>query len=269
VGTVCAYTLYLGTLTTERCKDWYDTASLWRDEIEKQPIAPNAWNNLGFHYFNRFNESVDDAERRMCYDSSYYLLTTAIALDKKFVNPLVSLGELQRGAGKYQEAKVYYYKALTMKDKEGNANAWLGLAITYAITRNLDSSGICFRNAIAVKPYFPEVHSNYGNYFDMKGITDSALVHYGIAISQNPDMYAPWLNRGRLYQRIKRCDEAMRDFEKALSLNPDMGEIYYSRSYCHTASGNKAAALQDVEHALQLGFKRIDPAYYQMLKGGR
>jgi len=266
LGGMGIYALALGMATTDRCKAWYDTATLWRDEIEKQPLAPNAWNNLGFHYFNKFNESVNDAERRLCYDSAYYLLNQAISLDPKFVNPIVSMGELQRGAARYPEAKNYYYAALRLNNAEGNANAYLGLAITYAITQNLDSSAICFRNAIASKPYFPEVHSNYGNFFDMKGMTDSALVHYSIAIQQNPDMYAPWLNRGRLYQRMKRCDEGMKDFETALALMPDMGEIYYSRSYCYTQKGNKSAALQDVERALQLGFKQVDPAYYQMLK---
>jgi len=280
-GGVITYTLWLGTLTTSRTRVWYDTCSLWRDEIEKQPIAPNAWNNLGFHYFNRFNESVNDEERRLCYDSSLYLLKQAIALDPRFVNPLVSLGELQRGAGKYAEAKEYYYKTIQLKDPEGSANAWLGLAITYAINRNLDSSGISFRNAIAAKPFFPEVHSNYGNYFDMKRemyerqgnmaemnrMADSALTQYGLAIAQNPDMYAPYLNRGRMHQRMKRCDEGMADFEKALELRPEMGEIFYARSYCYTMRGNKAAALQDVEKALSLGYRNIDPAYYQMLKG--
>lgn len=267
LGLVTVWSLYLGTLTTQRCKAWYDTASLWRDEIEKQPLAPNAYNNLGFFYFNKFNESVNDAERRLFFDSSLYLLNKSVELDATFANPWVSLGELHRAANLFPQAKSYYYKALTLNDKEGNANAYLGLAITYAITQNLDSSAFCFRSAIASKLYFPEVHSNFGNFYDMTGKPDSALVHYGIAIAQNPDMYAPYLNRGRLYQRLKRCKEAMADFETALALNPSMGEIYYSRSYCHTLNGNKAAALQDVETAIQLGFRQIDPAYYNMLKG--
>lgn len=266
LSAVCVYALYIGTLTTERCKAWYDTASLWRDEIEKQPLAPNAYNNLGFHYFNKFNESVNDAERRVFYDSSYYLLSKAIELDKGFANPHVSLGELHRASGKFPEAKQYYYKALTLNDKEGTANAYLGLAIIYAITQNIDSSGICFRNAIALKPYFPEVHSNYGNFFDMTKRPDSALKEYGIAISQNPDMYAPYLNRGRLLTRLKRLDEAMKDFEAALVLNPGMGEIFYARSFVHTQKGNKRAALQDVEQAAALGFRQMQPEYIQMLK---
>eukprot|EP01030_Chromulinospumella_sphaerica_P034481 gene34481-biopygen16767 len=131
-GAVGAYCIYLGVLTTERCKDWYDTASLWRDEIEKQPSASNAFNNLGFHYFNKFNESVNDQERRIYFDSANFLLNRAIQLDPKFANPMVSLGELHRAANKFNEARAYYYKGLALNDREGNANAYLGLASKYA-----------------------------------------------------------------------------------------------------------------------------------------
>ncbi len=264
---VCAYSLYLGKLTTDRCKDWYDTASLWRDEIQKQPLAPNAFNNLGFHYFNKFNESVNPAERKIYFDSSYMLLNQSIALQSTFANPYVSLGELHRANGQLNIARSYYYKALSLKDKEGSANAYLGLAIIYAMSGNLDSSGICFRNAIEYKPYFPELHSNYGNFFDMSHKPDSALIQYGIAISQNPDMYAPHLNRARLYSRQNKYQDALNDFAIAASLNPDMGEIYYSRSFTYNKMGNKAAALRDVEQAIRLGFPNVDQAYYKMLKG--
>jgi tetratricopeptide (TPR) repeat protein len=267
MGVVGAYCLYLGALTTERCKAWYDTASLWRDEIEKQPNAPNAFNNLGFFYFNKFNESVNEQDRRVYFDSSYNLLNTAIKLDAKFANPVVSLGELHRAANKFYEAREYYYQGLKLNDKEGNANAYLGLAIIYAISRNTDSSMICFRNAIGYKYHFPEAHSNMGNLFDMMHMTDSALKEYGVAVSQNPDMYAPYLNRARLLLKLKRYNESMSDFENAMRLNPDMGEIYYSRSYCYFQMGNRAAAVQDVQKALSLGFKQVDPAYYAMLQG--
>lgn len=266
-GGVGAYCLYLGVLTTERCKDWYDTASLWRDEIEKQPGAANAFNNLGFHYFNKFNESVNEQERRIYFDSANFLLNRAVQLDPKFANPMVSLGELHRAANKFNEARAYYYRGLALNDREGNANAYLGLAIIYAIARATDSSIICFNNAIGYKYHFPEAHSNLGNLYDMLGKPDSALKEYGIAISQNPDMYAPYLNRGRLYGRLKRCDEGMRDFEAALALRPDMGEIYYARSQCNLQKGNRQAAIADVQKAMSLGYRQIDPAYQAMLQG--
>ena len=265
---VLGYSAVLGYLTNERCKVWYDTTTLWRDEIEKEPLrAPNAWNNLGFNYFNKYNESVNPTERKIYYDSAFYLLKRAIELQPTFVNPHISMGELLRSEGKFPEAKAYYYKALSMKTTDESGNAYLGLAIIYAITHNFDSSGICFKLALSLKPYFPEAHSNFGNFYDMTGKPDSALVQYGLAIEQNPDMYAPHLNRGRLLTRLGRIDEALKDFEIALQLNPDNGEVVYARSFCYARKGNKAQALKDIETAISLGFRQVDNNYYQSMKG--
>jgi protein O-mannosyl-transferase len=262
-----ACSLYYGYLSSERCRVWFDTTTLWTDEIQKEPLrAPNAWNNLGFNYFNKFNDAINEKERKVYYDSAYMLLTRAIELQPTFANPYISLGELERSVGKFGEARAHYYTAIALNNIYENGNAYLGLAIIYAISHNFDSSGICFKMAIQARPYFPEAHSNYGNYFDMMGKQDSALKEYAVAISQNPDMVAPYLNRGRTLQRLHRCDEAMKDFATALELSPDMGEIYYARSYCYTLKGNKALALQDVEKAISLGFTTIDKNYYQMLK---
>lgn len=270
------YALFLGYMSNERCQVWYDTTTLWRDEIEKEPHdAPNAWNNLGFNYFNKYNESVNPAERKIYYDSSLYFLNEAIRLQPTFVNPYISLGELQRTAGNFNpamqnyyfaEAKKNYYKALSLPKLDEGPNAYLGLAIIYAISHNFDSSGFCFHEAVKQKPYFPEAHSNYGNFFDMTQRYDSALVHYAISIAQNPDLYAPHLNRGRLLFRLGRVDEALKDFEACLAMAPDNGEVYYARSFVYKQKGNIAQALADVQKARSLGFTQISSGYEQSLK---
>jgi tetratricopeptide (TPR) repeat protein len=267
LSAVLVYALVLGYLSNERCHVWYDAGSLWRDEIEKEPVrAPNAYNNLGFNYFNKFNESVNPDERKKFYDSSYYLLRKAIEIQPTFANPYISLGELERSSNHFNEARGYYYKALSLKSFDEDANAYLGLGIIYAIGQHFDSAYYCLSMATKLKPYFPEAHSNFGNFFDMTGKPDSALVQYGFAIAQNPDMYAPHLNRGRLLHRLHRTDEAMKDFAQALELNPDMGEIYYARSFCYAQKNDKVHALQDIEKAISLGFRQIDNNYYTAMK---
>jgi tetratricopeptide (TPR) repeat protein len=273
---VCiCYMGYLGYLANERCKVWYDTTTLWRDEIEKEPRdAPNAWNNLGFNYFNKYNEALNLQDRKTYFDSTYYCLNEAIRLQSSFVNPYISLGELHRTAGGFEPekqnyyfaiAKQYYYKALSLKLFDEGPNAYLGLAIIYAISHNFDSSAYCFRQAVNGKPQFPEAQSNFGNFFDMIGKPDSALVHYGLSIAQNPDLCAPHLNRGRLLTRLRRYDEALKDFEYALALSPDNGEVEFARSMVYAQRGDKARALQDVQSAMAHGYKQINPAYIQSL----
>jgi tetratricopeptide (TPR) repeat protein len=255
--------------------------SLWRNEIEVEPVrAPNGYNNLGFFYFNKFYESLDANDRRKYYDSSYYLLSRAIQLQPKFVNPYISLAELHRTSAQYLQiagnaagsakefdnAKYNYYTALKLDSAEQAANAYIGLAVLYCVTGKYDSARFCFENTFRLKPYNPEAHSNYANFFDMMKMHDSALVHYGIAIQQNPDFTASYLNRGRALERMNRCNEAMIDFNKAIEMAPEMAEIYYARSYCFAKAGNKAAALQDVEKARSMGFRQIDPRYYESLR---
>jgi protein O-mannosyl-transferase len=260
------YSMFLGYLTNDRCKVWYDATSLWRDEIEKQPKTYNAYNNLGFEYFNKFNESVDQNMRKIYFDSANLLLNQSIALNPTFANSHISLGELMRSAGNFPEARKHYYKALSLHSFDKDAEAYLGLGIIYAISRNFDSSGYCFRKAVSLKNPFPEAHSNFGNFFDMTHQPDSALAHYAISIAQNPDMFAPHLNRGRLLQRMNRYEEAMKDFEAAMALNPDNGEIYYARSMSYAHRGDKAHALQDIETAKAKGFRQVDNNYYQSMK---
>lgn len=267
LGIVLIYALVLGYMSRERSKVWYDTTTLWTDEIEKEPVrAPNAYNNLGFNYFNKFNDEVNPELRKIYYDSAYALLSKAIELQPAFANPYISLGELERSVNRFPEAKIHYYKAISLQNNFENANAYLGLGIIHAISKNFDSSNYCFSMAIKLKPYFPEAHSNYGNFFDMTGHHEEALKEYAAAIAQNPDMCAPYLNRGRMLQRMHRCAEAMKDFETALTLSPGMGEIYYARSFCYNQDGNKGKAMQDVEQAIKLGYARVDKDYYAMLK---
>ena len=270
LAAVVGYALMLGYMSNERCKVWYDTTSLWRDEIEKEPRrAPNAWNNLGFNYFNKFNDEVNPAKRKIYYDSSMMLLNKAIELQPDFVNPYISRGELLRSLGMagFPEAKVNYYHVVNMTGttEQERANAYLGLGIIYAISHNFDSSGYCFTQAVTLKKYFPEAHSNFGNFYDMTKQYELALKEYGIAIQQNPDMFAPHLNRARLLQRLKRYPEALSDFKTASELSPDNGEVYYSRGLCHGQMGNFKLAVADIEKAKSLGFK-VDEAMLQDLK---
>jgi len=261
-----AYSLLLGIISNQRCKVWYDTVSLWNDEIEKHPDYPEAYNNLGFFYFDKLNVTGNVTERKVYYDSAYLLLNKAVALKPDFAKALVSIGELQRIGGKLEEAKTYYYKALAINEQQGNANAYLSLGITYAMSNALDSAGKYFRLAIQTQHQYPQAHNSYGNYFAMTGKADSAIKEYSLAIQQNPDMFDAYFNRARLLQQLNRCNEAMNDFQRAIQIMPERADTYYARSYCYTSQGNKFLALQDVEKAISLGMTNIDNNYYQSLK---
>ena len=225
------YAGVFGYLSNERCKVWYDSTSLWSDEIEKEPRnAPLAYNNLGFIYFTRWSAAAPGSdEKNTCYDSAVYFMNKAIEVRPDFVNPYQGLGML------------YYSKG------------------------NLDASAFCFRTAMQIQST-AETHCDYGNLLNMTRKPDSAIMEYGIAISLDPNLYLAYLNRGKVYKDQNRWDEALKDFSKAIQINPGNGETYYQRSFCDTQQKNNALALQDIEKAISLGFNQVDNNYYQGLK---
>jgi tetratricopeptide (TPR) repeat protein len=263
VGVAVVYFAFLCYLSYERCMVWYDSITLWTDETEKEPTrVPAAYNNLGYIYYSRWGAAASPDEKNKDYDSAYYFLNKAIALKPDFVNPHISLGEMERSAGQYDAAKQNYFSAMKYNKKDPNLT--LGLAILYYIMHNYDSSGYWFRTALEIDPS-AQAHGNYANFLNLTGKSDSALAEYDIAIAKAPDLYAQYLNRGKVYKDKNRWDEALKDFNEAIRLDPDLGELYYERSLCYDHNGDKAAALHDADKAISLGYK-VEDSYYERLK---
>jgi tetratricopeptide (TPR) repeat protein len=264
LGGMVAYCLVLGYMTSARCNDWYDSVTLWRDNIEKHPEAPVGYFYLGQEYFSRFEKAATPAERKAMGDSSLANFNMSVQRKPDYINPIICIGELQRSYNQIDEAKKTYYQALKINDK--NESVYLGLGVVFAIKQQYDSAAYAFKTALALKPFLPEGYSNYANFLEIVGKTDSSLAMYAIAISQNPDAYIPYLNRGRIYFRLKNYDAALKDFSKAIALNSESGELYYKRAQVLAAKGNMAGAKEDVQKAKALHFTAMDPAFEQSLR---
>jgi protein O-mannosyl-transferase len=220
----------LGYLAHERCKVWYDSMSLWTDEVEKEPEhAPLAYNNLGFIYFNKRATATNLEEKAVYHDSAMYYMEKAVEIDPGFVNAQQGLGML------------YYMKG------------------------NFEASAYHFRTALEKSPT-AENYSDYANLLVQLGRNDSALMDYSTAISINPSLFVGYLNRGKLLKTLNRCGDAIMDFDKAININPSAGEAYYERAFCNRQAGNIPAAAQDLDKAITLGYHDIDTGLYHALK---
>ncbi len=224
------YLLALGYNSMERCKVWYYPISLWTDELAKQPNVQEGYVNLGSIYYNLWANATDPAEKQATLDSAFYLMKRSVEL-------------CPDSSGEYQALGMLYYTK-----------------------HEYDSADLCFKTYLRLKPS-PDAIANYGNFLVMMGRNDSAIKQYETALSQNPDLYAPYFNLGKILRKRNRCDEAIKDFSAAIALNPRFGELYYERSFCDTQVVGKALALRDVETAISLGFSRVDTGYYNWLKG--
>ncbi len=225
------YIVILGCKSNLRCKDWHDSVSLWSSEIIEEPInAPVAYNNLAYGYFAKYSDiNTSIMEKKIDLDSAFIAMKQSVALMPNFVNSV------------------------------------RGLGLLFFANKDLDSALKYFKRVIDMKPT-AEAYGDYGKVLDMKGYDDSALIVYNISISLNPNIYLQYFNRGQLLKRKNRYVEAERDLNKAIELKPDVSELYYARSYCFAKKGDKKNAVKDIEKAKSLGFAKIDPTYYRIMK---
>ena len=273
IGVTVAYSMVFGYLTNEQCKVWYDSVSLWQNDIELHPSNPVSYFYLGQEYYSRYEKAVTPADQKRYEDSAQRYFMASIERKPDYINPIICLAELQRSTGQIDAAKSTYFQAMAInathtsnKVQNKDESVMLGLGVIYAIKKQYDSADYCFKEALKLKAYFPEAYSNYANFLDITGKQDSSLKYYAIAIQQNPDAVIPYLNRARILMIQGHPDVALKDYNTVLQLEPGKADAYYLRSKCYSAMGKKPQALQDVEKAKSLGFPNIDPAYYQSLK---
>jgi protein O-mannosyl-transferase len=263
IGIAVAVSLGYGYMTNERNKDWYDSLSLWNDAIVKNPGSPLAYFLLGQEYYTRFEAAVTQPEKQKCGDSAFYYFSKSVEMKPDYASAIVSKAEYLRSVGRIDEAKVNYILALSYDSSL--KSAFMGLGVVYSIKQQYDSAGPVFRKALALKDFFPEGHSNYANYLDILGKTDSALMEYEKSIMQNPDVYIPHMNRGMIYQKINKPQLALQDYERATIIEPNNPEPYYQRAKCYAAMGKKAEARREADEAKRRGYN-VDPAFYDTLR---
>jgi protein O-mannosyl-transferase len=261
VGIMVGYCLVLGFVSNERCKDWYDSVTLWQDDIQKHPEAPVGYFYLGQEYFTRYEIEGNANEKKNLGDSALKYFNESVARKPDYINPLICIADLQRDYNLVDDAITTYRKALTISTT--NESVYLGLGVLYTIKQKYDSAGNFFHTALSLKPnFFPEGYSNYANYLDIVGKLDSSLITYAIAIQQNPDAYIPYMNRARIFMRKKMWDDAIKDCTRGIEAKPEVGDLYYLRAQCYARKGNMAQAQQDAQEAQKRGVK-VDPNVFK------
>ena len=258
------YTGLLGYQSHARCSVWYDELSLWSDEVISEPArAPQAWNNIGYYYSQRWAAASTPQDKQIFMDSAFYALNKAIAARPAFVNPYLIMGEMQRASGLTGQARTTYLRAFALNPK--NSNLPTALAISYFTDKRMDSAGYWFRKAIEIGPSSAS-HGNLGNYYEAIDKNDSALMEYNRSVEMSTTNHVLYVNRAKLLKKLNRWPQALADIETALRMNPDLAELYYLRSFCDTQQHNNARARQDADKAISLGYPYVDNAYYQSLK---
>lgn len=81
-------------------------------------------------------------------------------------------------------------------------------------------------NAIALRPNWPEAHSNLGNCLKKMGRLDEAVAAYRQAIATGPGYAGIYCNLGNALKDLGQIDEAISAYRRAIALSPGYAEAH-------------------------------------------
>jgi len=194
--------------TWQRSLVWADEVSLWRDCLEKSPLKPRPYNNLGsaLSKIGRFEEAAPYLARAVAlkpdYDDARYNLGYV----------LVRLGQVEAGIRELLEA---------VRLEPRNPMAHNNLGVAYLIQENYPDAVRHLQEALRLKPDFEAARNNLGVALKNQGDLTGAARQFSEAIRVNPNYAEAWNNLGLTLKEQGRLKEAQDSFRRALHLSPN------------------------------------------------
>ena len=173
----------------------------------------------------------------------------ALEADPQSVDVNVTLGELRRQTGRYNEAIAAFLRVLSQQPN--NADAVLGLAETYKASGDLAKAEESYKRAIALQPNFWGGYNKLGAFYFSQGRTQESVAQFQQVVTLVPDNQRGYNNLGAAYQRLDRYDDAVRVFSESIKRNPS-GQGYSNLGTCYYFLGRYAEAAAAFEKSVEL-----------------
>jgi tetratricopeptide (TPR) repeat protein len=84
------------------------------------------------------------------------------------------------------------------------------------------------------------------------GVYHDRITLWTDTLTKNPDCWAAYFNRARLYDQRGQWSQAVRDYDRAIELRPDLADAYLNRGAVYQQSGQLREAVRDYTRAIEL-----------------
>jgi serine/threonine-protein kinase len=173
----------------------------------------------------------------------------AVNADPQNPDVHVTLGDLGRQTGKYNEA-IAEYNA-TLAQEPNNADAILGLAEAYKAASKTKDAESAYLKSIELRPNYWGGYNKLGVFYASNGRYPEAARMFEKVVQLVPDNLRGYNNLGGVYERLGRFDDAIQVFSRSIRRNPtdqaysNLGTCYYflGRYSDAAAAFEKAAAM--------------------------
>jgi tetratricopeptide (TPR) repeat protein len=194
--------------TWTRSTVWGDDVALWHDCMQKSPLKPRPYNNLGSALSNR--------ER---FEEAAVYLARAVQLKPDYGDARYNLGYVLVRLGQLEAGIRELTEAVRLEPKNYMAHNNLGVA--HLIREEYPHAVAHFEEAVRLKPDFPAALNNLGVALKNQGKPTEAAARLREAIRLNPAYAEAWNNLGVALREQGKSAEAAESFRRALKIIPD------------------------------------------------
>jgi eukaryotic-like serine/threonine-protein kinase len=173
----------------------------------------------------------------------------AIAADPQNPDVHVTLGELRRLTGRFDDALKEYRAALAQQPN--NADAILGLAETYKANTKLPEAEAAYKKSIELQPGYWAGYNKLGAFYFSHGRFAESAAMFQRVVDLSPENRFGYNNLGAVYEQMGRYDDAVRVFSTNITKNPT-DQAYSNLGICYYYMGKYSDAAAAFEHAIAM-----------------
>ena len=190
--------------------------------------------------YNGLNVPADYFDEAMERLRDKYLNTPLEAVLHPLSNTAVKAAQEQQAAAN---------KATQVEQKELSAQEWFEKG--FILNDNSDEEMNCYREALRLKPDYPEAYHNLGAIFESRRDWKMALEHFSNAVRVDPRNSLYILGRGNAHRALGNLDDAIKDYSEAIRLKPDYASAFFNRGFARDTKGDRDGAVKDYTEAIR------------------
>ncbi len=166
-------------------------------------------------------------------------------------NKMIAKGNIEFGKKNFEEAIVYYKKALDI-----NPNSWeayYDIALCKGKLGNDTGAINAYTSAAKINPNDNvNIYINRGNHYITIKDYQGAIADFKKAIELNPSNEELYISMGASYRSFGNAEEAIKSFSQAIKVNPKSIAAFSERGYTYLVSKKYQEAINDFNEGLTI-----------------
>jgi tetratricopeptide (TPR) repeat protein len=147
----------------------------------------------------------------------------ALALNRHLVETLITMGRIDNGTGRYNQAVARFLQTIELDRR--NPDAFEGLGRAYSELGDLEKAEATYQKAVELRPGDWNAYKQLGLYYYRQADYRSAIAQFDTVVSLTPDNAHGYANLGAFHYFLGEYQSAKAAWGRALQLDPNRASV--------------------------------------------